>query len=599
MSTKLLLAFAAALSFALASCGGSGSAPVSEGGAGGGHTLAEHNAAVAAETTVRRNETRTQTLMTAARRNPTASSIAAAREANENYLQALHVLRARVENLEGWSDRQRYLASVARSIERARGYNTELSNLQARIGGGSGGSGNAPAEVDRGSNTGGSGTQEEFAAYDAAVVRHNQIAALFVTARDAADRNPTASSIAAARTAAVAWEGAIRAARLALDQLNAAYRRSGRTFSNAARDAALYAQFIENLQEWNTHLDNLQARIGGGSGGSGGSGSGGSGGSVVIDTNLGTRPVMGWIVNPPRGTFNDPHSPSGFPAYSVSTGNRSLPSFSYLQNLFDRYVVSSNRVRNLASDGYRSVGTENGIQLFVSTRGPRSSESFGADGGWSSRSGIRYWAQSPRGWSTGSYYQFVQNSWAAGQYSAVITDAHFTCRKGTTLTGSGWNWSGDYCEGNAFADAFGDRYNIRPATSGSWRGAMIGHSFASGATLAGDVTLRYSSSRNTVDVSMTRVRSIGTGATVGQYRYTGPSSFRWSSLSVSNTGRFEGTQTNSSGILGGFYGPEGQESTGSFYRRVQEDRERHCVNGACTSSHIDSAVVGAWLAKRQ
>ena len=436
---------------------------------------------------------------------------------------------------------------------------------------------------------------EAVAAADAAITREHSTGNRAQTLVSAARRNPTSTSIAAARSANAEHLRAAQDALTAIERVRslepsvgppAAYRQ------RTANNLAIIRTNIETARSRNTVLNNLQARIGGGSGsGSGGSG-GGASGNVVVNTTTFTLRHAGFISNPSSAVFRDPHRPSGHPEYATSgsdTGLEGVRDISLIRGKFNRYVISSNRNSNLANDGYRRWFARNGVETFIHTRAPY--VSYGRYGGFLAVSGTRHWAQSPRGYNTGTNHEFARETWGRGQYSAFSTAGQFSCRENASITASsGWYWRASYCEGYSYAQAFGDRYNARPSTSGTWRGAMTGDALVSGSSLTGDVTLTYSSASNTVSVAITDIRDRNAGTS--NLSYEGPSSFRWSSLNVDNNGSFERDEAES--YIGGyFYGPEGQETAGAFSERITE-----CINRDCDEPW-DSHVVGAWLGKRQ
>ncbi len=340
--------------------------------------------------------------------------------------------------------------------------------------------------------------------------------------------------------------------------------------------------------------------------GSGGSGSGGSRAerpvNVPVNTTAMTLTYQNWMAAPPSGALSDPHRPTAFPTFQITTdtGHVSVYPLSRRQNLIDRYVVSDNRNRHLSADGYASWWNRNGIETFIDSSAPSSSgERFDVTGGALSRSGFRLWGQSPRGYNTGTGAEFLRDVFGRGQYSAYLTDTHLACREGASLRASG-GWSVTdmrYCEGSAFAAAFGSRFNARPPSNGTWRGAATADEIMSGAALVGDVTVTYSSSRNSVDIAITNLtqrppfndRTLANGLT-----YEGPSSFRWNSVSVdSNGGFFEGNTADTRDYVGGyFYGRQGQEATGVFAKQFSGGCRQRC------NPDEDGAVVGGFVAKQ-
>lgn len=154
MSTKLLLAFTAALSVALAGCGDTLAALA--GNVQRNNDIGDYNQQLTAAEVLndRRVETGNHalTLLRTARSNPTSSTIAAASEANAEFLRAARAALVAEERLlrlglsigvpaQNTANSRRNIAAAEQDIESARRFNAELNNLQARIGGGSGGSG--------------------------------------------------------------------------------------------------------------------------------------------------------------------------------------------------------------------------------------------------------------------------------------------------------------------------------------------------------------------------------------------------------------------------------------------------------------------------
>lgn len=478
-------------------------------------------------------------------------------------------------------------------------------------GGGGGGASSSPAAESPGpsgggpsgggSGGGGSGGTDraQLATWDAAIDRYN----VAVRASNAATANAAAEPSQARDQAAVAaLETALRAAE---NLVSLARNWRGGGAPDLARQQAHVRSIQGSLNEWQRHVADRYGGSGGG-GNNGNNGESGRPGSGTVKTTGGIGSARhGWFAGPQsyRPAENNEfleyvREGTNFARFGHNDERTVLHDDDAINNLFNRYVVSSSRERNLRSDGYRSWGTTNGIKLFLSTRSPTTRERFQRfDSSAFGLSGLYNWADGVYrlSYDYGPYIEFIQNTTALGQYSTFITSAHLGCRESVSLSASnGWRSNAnDFCEGTLRAGAFGDSYNVVPAASGSWRGAMTGNATASGALLFGEVALTYSprggGTGGSVDVAITNVRQGDPGTTTNQAGYGGPSSFRWSSIPVSHVGTFGGGETfgeRTHVISGGFYGPEGQEAAGIFFSNIQEGQYK-------------SVVEGGWLAKRQ
>ena len=603
MSKKLLLALAACLPLALAGCLG--------GGGGGGcrnietgapvpcpENIARHNRAVQEWNNAYHQVTAAKSTasekMSAARSSRSQAAISAAIAANTAYETAARnalaaAQRARNAGVQGsGSD----ITSQRANLNEALGWQREIARLSGGSSGsgGSGGSGSLPSDTGIERADPGDGDREQVATWNAVVARHE-------TARLAANAATRAYNAAPSQARGQAAIAAIETLiRLKENLVTRArnWRGSGLPVDLATLQSDL--QSWQNLRnEWRTAVAGRFGGSGSGGSGSGGSGSGAS--NVRVNSITTTLRHQLLIANPSRSTFSDPHNPSSFPNFAITTDTVSH-SFSNLQNWIDRYVVSNNRNRYLSDDGYRTWQNRNGIETFIKTS---RSNSFGPYGGFRSRSGTRYFAQSPRGHSTGTFYEGLRDTFGRGQYSAYYTDAHLACRKDAYVSSSsGWRWTGDYCEGFSFARAFGDRLDARPSISGTWRGAMTGDELISGAALVGDVALTYSRASNSVDIAITNIsqrRVFSNADSHGNgFQYQGPSSFRWNSVNVNSSGRFIEDSDRSYNYIGGyFYGPEGQEAAGAFARQFPNG----CPASLCPALESrDGYVIGGFVAKK-
>ena len=385
-----------------------------------------------------------------------------------------------------------------------------------------------------------------------------------------------------------------------VETLDAAARSSG---SEADQEAAR-AAFVNFRRFQATVSERLEQLRAGGNGGPSASPNDGAQPAtppqptrtVSFNTSSTTITYSYWMARPDSSRIlRDPVRPSEFPSFEIYKGSDPFTT-DQLEGFFSRYVLveSSNRYSPLIDDSYRVSLGLNGVETFIRTARPDDSEDFGRYGGFlaAREGGSWVWAQSPRGWRTGTSAEYLRDTIGRAEYSGFATDAHLACREDAGFSSSsGWRWTGSYCEGNARSAAFGDRTDEPPAGNGVWRGFMRGDELSSGAAVAGSVTLRYSLPNNTLDVAIYNIKSYSDGGGTGtkSFRYEGPGKFTWPSLNVDTNGSFD-YEGEGSSLGGWFFGPEAKEAAGTFLARFAN---------ACSGCRPgkDGLIVGAWAAK--
>lgn len=118
----------------------------------------------------------------------------------------------------------------------------------------------------------------------------------------------------------------------------------------------------------------------------------------------------------------------------------------------------------------------------------------------------------------------------------------------------------------SFSAAFGGPERKPVSGTGTWTGNMGGHEVSSGIQLNGKSTVTYSFGNNSVDVRLYDISGSG---------YFGDRVLSWEDMSVRNDGSF--SYSGSDYVVGNFYGPNAEETTGIFE---------------------DGTLAGAWFADR-
>ncbi len=645
MRKTFLLALAACLPLLLGGCLGGGGVDV-PGLAQAFSQLRANQATTAQNQAITRwngavdkteaSRSRATSALTEARSARSQTAIAAARRTNAAFLSEAQAAVAAARGLQsaGVPNANQQLAAAQRELQRARDQQSEITRLEAaRSNSGSGGGGSSPSDTGIERADPGDADREQVATWNAAVARHE---AALTASRAATSAYNAAPSQARGQAAIAAIETVI-----SLKENLVTLARNWRGSGLPEDLATLQSQ----LQSWQNSRNEWRTTVADRFGGSGGSDNGGSGGSDFSDYQAEADHYVltarwSFLVLAEADACLRPGCPNPVVwdgtiisdlSSSIARDRTALNDAGRGRNsLFNRYVASAARSRNLTADGYRLEGSNGGIRsyrktiaLYADADGRLTNEARNRPPDGTARPFVADHHLPNAQLSDGRYLSFGEvyprinagtfqgydiDRLVTGDYSLGFASGSFVCRTGSSL-GNYCESDGNYTQASMVWDRPG-RETTERVGDYTWRGVMTGFHVSRGGSLWGNATVTYrtggtSTSRDdVVDVVVSNVRSVadGTASDAPTYGYGGPSRLSWTGLEVRGGYQFGTRNTQSSRILrdaqengedflyGALAGPNQAEAAAIFQHSIP----------SYFSNRVEyhGKIIGALVAKR-